>query len=225
MTTRDPFQALARAEETPPLRVLEALRADMLEARPAPGPSRNRRLVASALWVFAGLLLGSLGAFSSQALWLLGGGAAFALVFGAGLLAGVVPGSRARVGLGLRRALLAALSLGLFSALVLSATEFAPWATAFAGAGGRHALSCGIHALLTGVLGAAGLLWIWRGTDPFTPDATGALFGAIAGLLGAFSVGLSCSSHEGWHLVVAHGSSVVWLGTACGWAGLKWLRP
>ncbi len=225
MTTRDPFQALARAEEPPPLRVLEALRADMRSTRPAPGPSRNRRLGASALWLFACLLLGSFSAFSSQALWLIGGGSAFALVFGAALLAGVVPGSKRRVGLGLRRGLLGALALGLFGLLALSASEFAPWATVFDAAGCRQALGCGMHALLTGVLGVAGLLWIWRGTDPFTPGATGAVFGSIAGLLGAFSVGLSCSSHEGWHLVVAHGSSVVWLGAACGWAGLKWLRP
>jgi hypothetical protein len=89
----------------------------------------------------------------------------------------------------------------------------------------RAALACGVHSLLCGALAAAGILALWRATDPFTPGLSGALAGLTGGVAGAVAIGLACPADETWHLWLGHGLAVPVLGIM-GWlAGRRWLTP
>jgi hypothetical protein len=89
----------------------------------------------------------------------------------------------------------------------------------------RGTLACGFHALLFGAVASAALFVLWRRTDPFRPRLTGALTGLAGGLVGATALDLTCTSHEAWHLWLAHGATLV-LVVALGFiAGRRWLSP
>lgn len=88
-----------------------------------------------------------------------------------------------------------------------------------------YAFGCGSIGLIFGALSGLGVLFAWRGTDPFTPGLSGALAGLVGGVGGALGLGLVCPCHEGWHLVIGHGAIV--LAAVAGGAGLgrRWLAP
>ncbi len=90
---------------------------------------------------------------------------------------------------------------------------------------GEAAARCGLRALLLGSLTGAGLLYVWRRSDPYTPQITGALAGLLCGLVAASATGFVCTGNEGWHLWLGHGLTVlalVWLGA---WLGKRFLSP
>ncbi|HLV22660.1 MAG TPA: NrsF family protein [Polyangiaceae bacterium] len=93
---------------------------------------------------------------------------------------------------------------------------------------GKHAdgaLFCGAHTFLFSGLISAGVLLLWRGTDPLSPGLSGALAGVVGGLSGAMGMGVACPNGEAWHLWCAHGSAVVAL-SGIGWlVGRRWLAP
>ena len=93
--------------------------------------------------------------------------------------------------------------------------------------GGRaaHAVGCSFVGMLFSAVISAGVLLLWRGTDPLTPGLTGALVGLVGGLAGALTIGVACSSQEGWHSCLSHGVGVLAF-VALGWAaGRRLLAP
>lgn len=87
------------------------------------------------------------------------------------------------------------------------------------------AARCGLRALSLGTLTGAGLFYVWRRSDPYTPQVTGALAGLLCGLAAASATGFVCVGSESWHLWLGHGLTVlalVWLGA---WLGKRFLSP
>lgn len=90
---------------------------------------------------------------------------------------------------------------------------------------GEVAARCGLRALFLGALTGAGLFYVWRRSDPYTPQITGALAGLLCGLVAASATGFVCAGSESWHLWLGHGLTVlalVWLGA---WLGRRFLSP
>jgi hypothetical protein len=88
-----------------------------------------------------------------------------------------------------------------------------------------HALRCGAICFMVGALMSAGLMLLWRRTDPLTPRISGAFVGLLGGMGSALGMGIACPSHELWHSCVSHGvvvASLVVLGAA---AGRRLLAP
>jgi hypothetical protein len=84
---------------------------------------------------------------------------------------------------------------------------------------------CSFYSLLFGAIAAGGTLLLWRRTDPLTPGLSGALAGLLGGLASAVGIGVACPTHEGWHLWLVHGMTVV-LFVLVGWVvGRRWLAP
>ncbi|MEZ4441776.1 MAG: NrsF family protein [Polyangiaceae bacterium] len=73
-------------------------------------------------------------------------------------------------------------------------------ASAFAG----PAIGCWLRSLGAGILGGGVFMFIWRGTDPWTPRLSGALIGACAGTIASAGVGIPCPSVHGGHLLIGH---------------------
>ena len=144
------------------------------------------------------------------------GALAWIAVQAAVLIAGLgrAPGRRGstlqRVGIAI------GIPLGFLVYLAFASSSRLPSSIFLGGAHADHALTCGLHALLIGGLVSAGLLFIWRGTDPVTPGVSGALAGLTGGLGSAAAMGLACPSTEACHLLAAHGSIVIVL-TGVGW--------
>ncbi len=86
-------------------------------------------------------------------------------------------------------------------------------------------LNCGAMALMLGAVSSAGVLYVWRRSDPFNPTLSGALAGLIGGLAGALSTGLICPGSEGWHLWLGHGLSVLALVVLGSLLGRRVLAP
>jgi hypothetical protein len=88
-----------------------------------------------------------------------------------------------------------------------------------------HAVGCGVVGMLFSAVVSGGVLLLWRGTDPLTPGLTGALVGLVGGLAGGLTIGVACSSQEGWHACFSHGLGVLAF-VAFGWAaGRRLLAP
>jgi hypothetical protein len=66
------------------------------------------------------------------------------------------------------------------------------------------AFGCAFRGLVIGVLGGAGLFWLWRKTDPWTPRLSGALVGGAAGCIAAATVTMLCGGLSAGHLIVGH---------------------
>jgi len=81
-----------------------------------------------------------------------------------------------------------------------------------------RALTCTVLSLCTGIGAFAGTMHLWRRTDPFNPQLSGALIGLVGGVSGAIACGIMCPVTESWHLLLAHGFAVVAL-TALGMVG------
>jgi hypothetical protein len=87
-----------------------------------------------------------------------------------------------------------------------------------------HAVGCSFVGMLFSAVVSGGVLLLWRGTDPLTPGLTGALVGLVGGLAGALTIGVACSSQEGWHACFSHGVGVLAF-VAFGWAAGRRLLP
>lgn len=57
-----------------------------------------------------------------------------------------------------------------------------------------QAAFCGLHTVVFSAIASAGVLFIWRRTDPLTPRLSGALAGLVGGLAGALAIGPAASS-------------------------------
>lgn len=133
------------------------------------------------------------------------------------------PGRRAAGGLWLAVAL--GVPLAFIGYLTLAASSRLPLGEFFRGEHAGGALGCGLHALLFGAIAAAGTLFIWRRTDPFSPALSGGLVGLVGGLTGATAIGIACPAGETWHLWLGHGAAVAMLALA-GWLlGRRVLAP
>lgn len=196
-----PFDELAkrRAPSLPPLAIPE------LDARPPANASRSFRIVQSGTLLTLAFALSTFGLARGGHYEAYLGTTLLSGFFGTAALHFASPGESRRITPGYRLALpfafLALVAVGLtLLAGHYSLDEFTAPHT--------HT-GCLPHSLLTATLVWGSLLFAWRGTDPFAPRALGAFFGVLAGLLGAFSVSLSCASDEGFHLLVGHGAASV----------------
>ena len=89
---------------------------------------------------------------------------------------------------------------------------------------GRVGFKCLRLSILTGALPLFAALVSWRGTDPLTPAATGAAFGAGAGLGSALLVDLWCPVAYVPHLLLGHVLPIgvlAALGALVGWRLLR----
>jgi hypothetical protein len=151
------------------------------------------------------------------------GAAGWGIVHFAVLFVGLVRPPGRRWSRGLRWALALGLPLAFYGFLTLSAETALPLSRFLAEDG--HAPTCGLFTLLFGGAAAGVTLLAWRRTDPLSPGLSGALAGLCGGLAGATGIGLTCPSHEAWHLWLAHGSTVL-VFVLVGWlVGRRWLAP
>jgi hypothetical protein len=119
----------------------------------------------------------------------------------------------------------------LVAAAALSALAFLAWRYGFSAAFGladrwpdRPGVRCLSLSILTGALPLFAALASWRGTDPVTPAATGAAFGAGAGLGSAVLVDLWCPVSYVPHLILGHLLPILLLsiaGALFGWRVLQ----
>jgi hypothetical protein len=124
-----------------------------------------------------------------------------------------------------RVAIAALVPIVFFVYLTNTAAAHVAFGTFAQGASADHAVRCGAICFGVGALMSAGLMLLWRRTDPLTPGTSGALVGLVGGMGSALGMGVACPSHEAWHLCVSHGvvvASLVVLGAA---AGRRLLAP
>jgi hypothetical protein len=88
-----------------------------------------------------------------------------------------------------------------------------------------HAARCGLFASILGAIGALGLMFVLRRSDPFCPRLSGALLGLIGGVVGALSTGIVCPGQPVWHTLLGHGLSLVALGLIGAVIGRRVLAP
>lgn len=205
---------------------------------PSPKPSqrprawtRKSRLLASGAALFVSIVLMSVRAIIRGDLPLVGGSALVCSLLGILLLDQTLPGpTRApstflqrpiALTRGPRRGLLAALAIGTLLVLTGLAESFLHMGEDFR----APVVKCATHALLTGSIALACLLWIWRRTDPFSPLLTGALLGASSGVIGSLAVTFVCVNREGFHLLLGHGLTTTVLAIVGAWFGRRWLTP
>ncbi len=232
----DSFRALADRQPVPRKEVFFNLKKQIDEeqqprsgpsfpSRPSKALSRSTRLGLSAAFLVVGLVTTSLRAMVQTPMLLLTAGTLLSTLLGYGVLLGAAPGRTRRLSLGGRRALLSLMIVGAFVALLLPAADFLSLGEFFSGGHLSGVLGCASHAMLTATVCTGLLLLTWRGTDPFTPGITGALLGAMGGLLATLGGGLACPSVEGIHLILGHGLMVL-ISTMLGaLGGRKWLCP
>ena len=114
----------------------------------------------------------------------------------------------------------------LLGAAVLSTAAFVSWrygiSSLYGRAGvwpGRIGLRCLVLSVGTGGLMLFAALMSWRRSDPVTPRATGAAFGAGAGLGSALLVDLWCPVSNIPHLLIGHVLPIAILSVAGGVIG------
>ena len=106
-----------------------------------------------------------------------------------------------------------------------AAPSWVSWGDFTHGTRAVHAVGCSVVGMLFSAVVSGGVLLLWRGTDPLTPGLTGALVGLVGGLAGGLTIGVACSSQEGWHACFSHGLGVLAF-VAFGWAaGRRLLAP
>lgn len=226
MTKNDPFSQLAARTPLPRDSVLTSIQKELHQDPTSyRSLSRGARVGLSAGALVLGLVFTSVNAIFSNPGALAIAAAGLSLSFVGLLLAGTVPMAEHRLGIGGRRTIVLALGLFLFVALALHADSYLSMAQFLDDDSVRRATKCASHALLSGVVGAACLMFLWRRTDPFSPGVSGAFFGLAGGIMGALSVEILCAHREGLHLIVGHGASALILTGACMLLGRKWLSP
>jgi hypothetical protein len=140
------------------------------------------------------------------------------------LVLGVGPQSASRGPL--RRSLAVGVPLLLFGYLAGCSTSWLSLGGFLADSGQRFmALRCGAMALGIGAACSASVLYVWRRSDPFSPQLSGTLAGLVGGLAGTITIGLVCPGEEGWHLWLGHGLGVLVLGLVGGLLGRRVLAP
>lgn len=153
------------------------------------------------------------------------GAAGWAVVQALVLAAGFLRPPGRRGGANLRFVLAVAVPVAFLAYLAFAASEQLPLGEFFSASHGGGALGCGLHALLFGAISGGGTLFLWRGTDPFSPGISGALAGLVGGLAGAVTIGVTCPSGETWHLWLGHGAAVAALALAGALLGRRVLSP
>lgn len=88
-----------------------------------------------------------------------------------------------------------------------------------------HVAACGGMSSLVGAVAAAGLFYVWRGSDPFSPRRSGIVLGLVAGISGALVAGFVCPGQDAWHVVLGHGLSLVLMTIAGAAIGRRVLSP
>lgn len=105
------------------------------------------------------------------------------------------------------------------------ASEWASFAEFCHGERAAHAIGCGRVGISLSALVTGSVFLLWRRTDPLTPGLTGALLGVVGSVAAGLALAAGCSSHEGWHVCVAHGLGTLAF-SALGFAlGRRWLSP
>jgi hypothetical protein len=187
--------------------------------------SKAARLTASALLLLLGLLGTTFKGWSLNPELLLAVATICAFGLGAGVLGLGVPAGKNHLRLEGRRAIVAVLLLALVGMLLARQSEAVPLSEFLSKSHVLAALKCAVHCLWTGGLYLAGLLFIWKRTDPFSPRLTGALMGVISGLLGNVGLSFLCSNLEVMHLFFGHGLAALVLGVVGQWSGPRVLSP
>jgi hypothetical protein len=226
MTRKDPFTQLAERAPRPRDAVLEAIRQELhqdLEKKRS--LSRWERVLLSTAALVVGLGLTTFEAFFDAPEAAVLTAAALSLSVGGLLLAGVVPGEARSMGLSVRKVLVGLLCVTAFTALALKAEVFFSLQQFTEPDSLHRATACATHSLISGVLGATALLFVWRRTDPFSPGLSGAFLGLLGGAVGTTSVNLACHNAEGLHLTLAHGLSLIVFALLGVIVGRKWLSP
>jgi hypothetical protein len=199
-------------------------------AAAAPAPTRAQT-VRARLWLFAAGIAGALAIFFIK-------GGVRVTNRPPSLVAITSLGTSVIGGLGLYflftrrgRSVLRRPTAWLVLAAVLAAVGFVIWKVAFSahyGLAGRWPDRAGFRclrlSLMTGSLPLFAALAAWRRTDPLTPMATGAAFGAGAGLASAVLVDLWCPVAYLPHLLLGHVLPIVilaGLGALLGWQILR----
>lgn len=230
-SSTDPFALLALRDEkrratenqksmTP---ALEKIRQELKSGKAVvPSRSINKRRWTMSLALFVGLMLTSIGGLKQAPTTLIVTGAALSLGLSALFSSGFMPRAGRTASRPLRRVLLLLTTIGTLVGLSLLAREFLDISEHLVT---RLSVACFAHVLLTGALASGLSALMWRRTDPFSPHLTGALLGAFGGLLGVLSVGMTCPSTEGWHLLFGHGLSVSTLAALGAFFGPRILSP
>jgi hypothetical protein len=117
----------------------------------------------------------------------------------AGIVASFTPIGERR--LGARSKLLIAVAL--FTCWLIYVVSIAHTVTA-ASLVERKAIMCGVRSFIAGLILEAIAFRVFRHSDPWAPQYTGALIGVAAGCVTAAGVGVGCSSSDLGHLLVGH---------------------
>ena len=197
----------------PPEALIQAITRDLRPVTPAPPPfSLALRMVPLAL-LFSWLIFVAMGVRRDSAAWgpLLTWGAsatqflfAIALVWIAaheGTPAGRLPGQIVRAAVA--AALLAVVMITLLTSSLVPAARpmrFSPWIAGFA---------CGLTSTIAGAILVLLFGWIFRKSVAARPTATGALYGAAAGVAVNADWRLACPVSTLSHTLGAHGAAVV----------------
>lgn len=195
---------------------------------PAHPVSRRRRLLLTVGVALAGLVamlangLQHGSDFGSGTASVLYGALGWASVLLVVLGIGVARPPGRRLGWGSRMLVATLVPLFFFVYLAFGARDTLPLNHALDDGG---TLGCGLFTLLSSAIVTLGVIAPWRRTDPFNPRLTGALLGLGGGLVAAIAMGVVCPCHEGWHLWLAHGASLVAVVLIGAWVGRRWLAP
>jgi hypothetical protein len=189
---------------------------------------RNRVLACGVLLAFivggsAFLASGVLGiGYASAALW---GALGWAIVLLAVLAVNLRPQS---IHPGLWRALvLVGVPGGFYWYLTTQVGAEGPSFGDFIGNAGMcvHVVKCGIMSSLVGAVASAGMFYVWRASDPFSPRLSGVALGLAGGIAGALAAGFVCPGQNAWHVIFGHGLSLVVLAVGGAAIGRRVLSP
>ena len=218
-----------RASPAPPAELSARIRAECTEnLAPKKSLGAGARLGLSLLLGALGLglvtlLLGPgrpLGSVQSALI----GAAAWAIVLALLLGLGLAMPPGKRVSRSARIALAIGIPIAFLVYLGFAAEHHLPLASLTHAHGGR-AFECGLFTLGFGILTTGAVLFVWRRTDPYTPELSGTIAGLAGGLCGALSAGVGCPTTDDFHLWLAHGGVVIAL-MAGGWlVGRRLLAP
>jgi hypothetical protein len=141
------------------------------------------------------------------------------------LLVGLASPPGRRPGALLRLGVAIAVPLLFLAYLTQAAWAQVPFNVFSHGAHAEHAVRCGAICFLVGAILTAGVMLLWRRTDPLTPGISGALVGLVGSMGSALGMGIACPSHEAWHLYISHGVVVVALVALGAAFGRRLLTP